>query len=125
MVVSRDGQTDVKIDKLASQSNMNIISFSSEITERNLSIHEKVCPSVSSYGMSEENSGCQKQALAIQGLTARFDSRFNSALNLKIRFNSILQKIEVDFFQFDSWLQLFEISFNYLKWHVEKSSFCL
>ena len=39
MVVSRDGQTDVKIDKLASQSNMNIISFSSEITERNLSIH--------------------------------------------------------------------------------------
>ena len=48
------------------------------------------------------------QGLSIQGFRARFDSRFNSTINLKIRFNSILQKIEVDFIQFDSWLQLLE-----------------
>ncbi len=38
------------------------------------------------------------QAFAIQALIARFDSRFDSAENLKIRFNSIFQKILDDFF---------------------------
>ena len=61
------------------------------------------------------------QAFAIQALIARFDPRFDSAKNLKIRFNSIFQKILVDFFRFDFWLQLLESHYYNLQIRIESN----